>query len=201
MSPLISVVMTTYNEMPHKLPVAIHSIMGQTFQDFELIVYHDGRLNQSFDATEEFMENLFPCCGAASSDSRVRFFAPGKQQGNYGFPMRNAAMQHLKGKWVVHTSGDNYHLPIYLERFAQAINSNPDAVMVHGDILHNYFSYDYFPTSPGVGGIDLMCMAARLDIAKEIPFGLWSGADGEYSQKLADRGKVVRIPKCIGVHH
>jgi glycosyltransferase involved in cell wall biosynthesis len=61
LDPLVSVVITVYNERPY-LEKAVQSILDQTFGDFEFIIINDGSTDGSNAILEEF----------ASSDDRVR---------------------------------------------------------------------------------------------------------------------------------
>ena len=51
-NPKVSVLLPTYNAAEH-LGKAINSILGQTFEDFELIIINDG----STDGTQELLKN------------------------------------------------------------------------------------------------------------------------------------------------
>jgi len=60
-TPKVTVLMAVYNGEIY-LREAIHSILGQTFQDFEFLVINDG----STDRTQEIIE------GFSSADDRIR---------------------------------------------------------------------------------------------------------------------------------
>jgi glycosyltransferase involved in cell wall biosynthesis len=200
--PLISVVLTTYNEMPYKLPIAVYSLLDQTFQDFELLIYHDGGEDKSYKDTSIFIEKL--------QDERfdhkaITFTCTREKRGAWGYPTRQDSLAQIKGKFVVFTNGDNYHMPVYLEYFAGEIQKYPEVALIHADMVHNYGNggrpYTFFPTSPGVGAIDLAAYCSRADLVKELGFGTWAGADGELAAKLATKGRVVHIDAVTVCHN
>ena len=61
LSPLVSVITPTFNRADY-LPLAVESVLSQSFDDLELIVVDDG----STDGTAELMKKYF-------SDPRVRY--------------------------------------------------------------------------------------------------------------------------------
>lgn len=101
------------------LAQAIGSILGQTFQDLELVISD----NASRDATTSI------CAEAAGRDPRVRFVRVPENRGaawNY-----NHVLELARGaffKWAAH---DDELAPTYLERCIDVATDDPDVVLVY----------------------------------------------------------------------
>ena len=208
MNPLISVVLTTYNEMPHRLPAAVHSILGQTFQDFELLIYHDGKdsnIGSSFRLTADFV-NTFRDINR-ELPGNMKFLHSEHRRELWGFPMRQDALSQVRGQYVVFQNGDNYATPKYLEFFARSIAENPGVDMVYANVLHNYatpgLEYVVLDTRPGTGAIDMACCCTKIQAAREAGFEpFWVAADGTFVDRLVAQGKhIVKIPHSVTIVH
>jgi glycosyltransferase involved in cell wall biosynthesis len=102
--PAISVLMSVYNNAPH-LPLAIESILAQSFGDFEFLVLNDG----STDASGAIMDDY------ARRDSRVRAI----HQENRGLIVSlNRMIDEARAPLLARMDGDDIALP---ERFARQI--------------------------------------------------------------------------------
>lgn len=113
-SPKISVVMCTYNTEEF-LVEAIESILAQTFQDFEFIIWDDG----STDNTKAIVEKY--------KDARIRYF----YHVNTGLGMAlRLACAEAKGEYIARMDSDDISLP---ERFATEVaflDNHPEYVLV-----------------------------------------------------------------------
>ena len=109
-SPKVSVILPTYNHLAF-LPLAIGSILNQSFQDFELVIVNDG----STDGTKEYLDSL--------RDPRVVVI----HQQNKRLPgALNTGIQAARGEYLTWTSADNYCSQIFLEALVGALENNPD---------------------------------------------------------------------------
>lgn len=121
---MVSVIIPTYNRAS-LLPRAIESVLGQTFQEFELLVVDDG----STDNTEKVMEAY------SKKDARVRYI----KQSNSGGPARpkNTGIQRAKGEFIAILDSDDEWMPEKLEFqikvFSQS--NNPKLSVVGCDFL------------------------------------------------------------------
>lgn len=99
-SPLVSVVLTTYNRAD-LISETIESILSQTFRNFELIVVDDG----STDNTEEVVRSY--------NDERVHYI----KTDNWGGPAkpRNIGIKKAKGEYIAFCDDDDLWLPNKLE--------------------------------------------------------------------------------------
>lgn len=99
MSPLISVVIPTYNHEKY-ISESIQSVLDQTFKDFELIVVNDG----STDKTDEIIRSF--------NDHRIKYIS----QSNQG-PSKasNTGILAAEGEYVCLLAGDDVYYPEKLE--------------------------------------------------------------------------------------
>ncbi|MGK7872588.1 MAG: glycosyltransferase family 2 protein [Xenococcaceae cyanobacterium] len=99
--PKVTVCIPTYNRI-HLLPVALESVLGQTEQDFELIVCDDG----STDGTANLMVQY--------QDSRIRYIRHAKNIGKSN-NMRSG-FEAAKGKYFIKFDDDDRLTPDFLSR-------------------------------------------------------------------------------------
>ena len=97
--PLVTVVMPTWQRAA-VLPRAVHSVLGQTMPDLELVVVDDG----STDATQEVL--------AGCADPRLRVLTTAHAG---AAAARNAALEVARGELVAYLDTDNLWSPQFLE--------------------------------------------------------------------------------------
>lgn len=113
MFPAVSVVIATYNRAKY-LGATLDSVLGQRFQDLEVIVVDDG----STDETRGLVE---------SYGSRVRYFF----QVNGGpSAARNLGVQNARGRWIAIQDSDDISLPNHLETLHRYVSAHPDCALV-----------------------------------------------------------------------
>ncbi len=120
--PMISVVMSTYNRAEPALPSAIESVLNQTYENFEFIIIDDG----STDNTEDIIKKY------ARRDSRIRFFKNRKNKGLI-FSL-NRGLDAARGKYIARMDDDDASLPWRFERQLEALENNPDIIILGGGI-------------------------------------------------------------------
>lgn len=120
--PRVSMVMPVHNGA-RWLADAIHSVLAQSFADFELILVDDA----SRDASPAIMAD------AAQRDPRVLLL---RLDVNVGLP---AALNHgfaaARGELHSWTSDDNLLRPQMLERLVAVLDAQPDVDVVHADFM------------------------------------------------------------------
>ena len=118
--PLVSIVTPTYNRSDF-LPEAIDSVLGQTYENFELIIVDDG----STDDTQALVESY-------QKDPRIRYF----YQANQGQSVaRNRGIAESKGEFICFLDSDNAWLPQKLERSLLEFERFPAAHIVYGNSI------------------------------------------------------------------
>lgn len=112
---MVSVVIAT-KDRAELLSESIHSVLSQTFKDFELLIIDDG----SSDNTREVVESF--------GDSRVRYHRVGEVSRGIS-AARNIGADLSRGEWTAVHDDDDLMLPSRLERqIAVAQNSHADFV-------------------------------------------------------------------------
>ena len=120
-NPLFSVVIPSYNR-EEIIKKAIDSVLGQSFQDFEIIVIDNG----STDCTQQVVESY--------ASSKIKYVFQ-KGSGSPASP-RNTGIKESSAAWVCFLDSDDYWLPNKLEMLNQAITVNKKAdVFYHYEIM------------------------------------------------------------------
>ncbi|MFN8460829.1 MAG: glycosyltransferase family 2 protein [Anaerolineales bacterium] len=110
-SPLVSVVIPSYNQAEF-LPATIHSVLNQTYQNFEIIVVNDA----SPDNTDEVMKQF--------ADPRIKYIV---HETNRRLPAsRNTGMRASKGEIIALLDADDLFHPEKLEAHVKFLNERPD---------------------------------------------------------------------------
>ncbi len=107
--PAISVLMANYNGAPY-LRQAIESVLTQTHPSLELILVDDGSSDDSVTIANEI----------AATDARLRVFS-GKRFGGPA-PVRNFALDQVRGDWVAVVDSDDVIHPERFEHMLAAAN-------------------------------------------------------------------------------
>lgn len=116
--PIISVLMPVFNGGKH-LATAISSILGQTFQDFELLLLDDGSTDESLRILREF----------EALDSRVRVTA----RENKGLIVTlNELVSQARGAYMARMDADDVAFPDRFSRQLCFLEENLDVVCVGG---------------------------------------------------------------------
>lgn len=124
MKVLLSVVVPVFNAQEY-LYKCIHSILLQTFTDFELLLVNDGSIDNSDRICKEF----------ANNDKRVRYF----YQNNAGPSVaRNKGIEESRGSYLLFVDADDYIEPEMFNYMVHtAIKENID-FMICGLILDRF---------------------------------------------------------------
>jgi glycosyltransferase involved in cell wall biosynthesis len=119
--PLISVIIPAYNRAD-KIPIAIKSVQGQSYPNWEIVVSDDGSTDNTGEVIEQMMVH----------DSRIRLI---RHETNAGAQAaRNAGIKAAKGEWIAFLDSDDQFLPDSLSsRFAVAKRDNVQ--VVHSEAL------------------------------------------------------------------
>ena len=112
-SPLVSVVMTSFNGMPY-IREAVGSVIAQTYGNWELVISDDG----STDGSREWLQDL--------SDPRVRTFF---QETNLGYVAnKNFAHAQARGELLTQLDHDDTSKPERLARQVAALQAHGVAI-------------------------------------------------------------------------
>ena len=107
--PEVSVIIPAHNAAQY-LPEAVDSVLGQTFNDFEILIIDDG----STDNTEEVLRRYH---------SKVRYFS---QQNSGVAVTRNRGIERAQGRYIAFLDADDTWMPHKLERQMAAMAEHKD---------------------------------------------------------------------------
>ena len=111
---LLSIIVPVYNVITC-LQTCFHSILRQSFSDFELLLIDDGSTDGSGAV----------CDRNAESDSRIRVFH--KDHGGV-CSARNLGLSHATGEWICFVDADDILLEKGLQQLAEGISDEIDMV-------------------------------------------------------------------------
>lgn len=116
--PIVSMGMPLFNADRY-LEEAIRSLLGQTFDDFELIISD----NASTDRTETICKDL------AATDRRIRYL---RNAENVGFVKnQNRVIELASGRHFLLTHGDDVRAPGYLAATLSILEADDEVVVAH----------------------------------------------------------------------
>lgn len=114
--PRVSVITSTFDR-PDRLKRAIASVVEQTFEDWELIVVHDGF--SDLRATPD------------EADPRIRQLGM-EHFGNDTRP-KNRGIVESDGEYIAFLDDDNEWRPDHLQALVKCLDENPDIALAYGD--------------------------------------------------------------------
>ena len=107
--PTVSIVMPVWKSERY-IAEAVKSVLGQTFEAFELLIVDDGSPDGSLDICRAF------------SDPRIRYL----RQENRGLAAaRNTGLRHARGEFIAFLDSDDIWEPEKLERHVAHLRSSP----------------------------------------------------------------------------
>jgi len=194
---LFSIVVVAYQRYA-QIPCLIHSLLSQTFDDFEVIVLHDG-------PDEKHLSTMSPFL----TDSRIKYGQTQLRYNDYGHSLRNLGIQQAKGDFIINTNDDNYYVPIWLDELQNVITKNPDCNFVYYDMIlshHNILNHnrkDYGLLIPKIehSMIDVGQYAVKRDVIKNHKFKSNPDSDGDLIVSMKDELNPIYLDKVLFVHN
>jgi glycosyltransferase involved in cell wall biosynthesis len=123
-APAVSVVIPCYQHAEF-LAEAVESVIGQTFEDWEIVIVDDG----STDATTPTAEALI----AAHRDRRIRLIG----QANQGpATARNNGIASSSGRYILPLDADDVLLPQMLAKTVALLEHEPDVAIAYTDQVY-----------------------------------------------------------------
>ncbi|MBL4936350.1 glycosyltransferase [Clostridium sp. YIM B02515] len=124
-NPLISIVMSCYNEKEEWLKEAIESILNQTYNNIEFIIILDNPENK-------ILENII--LDYCSKDSRIVYSANEKNLGLVG--SLNKAMNISRGQYIARMDADDFSYPDRIEEQLNFMLNNPNIDLVGTNMMY-----------------------------------------------------------------
>jgi glycosyltransferase involved in cell wall biosynthesis len=120
-SSLVSVIMPVYNTERY-VPLAIESILAQTYRNFEFLIADGGSTDKSLAIIERY----------AAKDKRIRLISRPKTSPQERL---NAMLDQAQGEFVARMDADDIALPERLKQQVAFLQANPDHVVVGSEFL------------------------------------------------------------------
>lgn len=194
-NPKIRIVLSAYlNKGPRIVNAAfccVHSLLAQTYENFEIYIHHDGPLEDRTLA-QKFRD----------LDQRITFLDDLPHLGLWGFPHRHpTALLEPQADYCMWTNEDNYYTPDFLKIMLHtAIKQNSG--MIFCNMIHSHYGWRVFNTRIAVGGIDMGAFIARMDLVRGTPWTDFNPcADGYYAEKIAAKTNPVKVDNFLFVHN
>lgn len=192
----IRILVSSYLNSPYEnrintLYCLTYSLLAQTYNNFEIIIHHDGPLENK--SLKDKFEQL---------DSRIKFICSESRKNNWGFHERyNLAIEDHDSCYILFTNDDNYYVPIFLESMINLLTNNKYN-LAFCNLIHNERNYCMIDTYPEIGYIDLGCFISCVDLIKKIPWKyMHKEADGEYFKELYKISNPIKISNILFVHN
>jgi GR25 family glycosyltransferase involved in LPS biosynthesis len=171
-------VLNVYNETQIQISKAFFSIVNQTMNFHEIIIYNDGSTKQE---TRNMLESLR---NTAKSISGTRIiFVDGLNGGVVS--ARNNAARLATSDWVIFLDADDELLPIYLERAYECVIAFPTAEVIYPDYFISKNGQEPVHGKSGPTDISLISKVNTIPHSSFIKLDLFSSLGG-YSP-LADK--------------
>ena len=118
MTNLVSIITPCCNAAKH-LTQTIESVLGQTWNDWEMLIVDDCSSDGSDDIIKAY----------AKKDPRIKYFRTSKESGSPAIP-RNLGIKNARGRYIAFLDSDDMWLPNKLEIQMLAFQNNKDAAIV-----------------------------------------------------------------------
>jgi hypothetical protein len=137
--PAVSIITPAFNAAAF-LQQTIHSVLEQTFADFELIVVDDGSTDDTIAIARR----------AAAADPRIRVLSS-----PHGGPAaaRNVGLRAARGRLVALLDADDLWWPEYLDEQVALLDAHPDVAAVSANALSLGGVHDGKPVWPATTGV------------------------------------------------
>jgi len=140
--PFFSIIIPLYNRR-HRIDRAVHSVLAQTFTDWELIIVDDGSTDGSWEHIQTYMDVRITVLRNAVNSERC--------------VTRNNGIAHAKGQYICFLDSDDYHLPEHLGLLHASIveKGKPEAMFFTNAWDENDVGHRSARTCPDLHTFDL----------------------------------------------
>lgn len=192
--PRVTIQMIAFNHARY-VPLALLSVVRQSYQNWELIVVDDG----STDGTWEMIQQ------AAQREPRVRHY---RNKANLGTPKnRVEAMKHTTGDLVCHFDSDDFLYPHALATMVEVFRTQPTISLAYSDYAvmdpdGKITGYTVNPDpTPDLSKLGWKCFGMYRRSAYDRTQGynpqLDHCEDGDLFMQLVENSPFVRVPQVL----
>lgn len=121
-----SIIIPTYKGLD-TLPIAIQSVLTQSFTDYEIIVSDDNEIESNEQIETERIAN-----DLRRINSKIIYLKNGHHNGSYA---RNRGIEKAQGDVILFLDDDDYYLDDYLQKVADNFETNSDVDVLFFDVL------------------------------------------------------------------
>lgn len=209
---------------------AINSIRCQSFRDWELLILHDGPIDDSI--LQDYVKKII-------EDPRISFTEKAERRGDWGHSLRNEGIKKSSGEYILNINSDNvlyqnalailYAYSKWDKKFARFKNNingslieyiiNPDclvfAVKMMGSLnfgneksmirqrgQESEFQLLLSGWPPNKYFVDAMQLVAKREIWEDA--GFWKlnyeEADGDLIEMITRKNGYLLVPEILGEH-
>ena len=192
-----SIIVVSYKKH-NELKCLLYSLLSQSYQNFEIIIIHDG-----IDSEQHMMMNEF------LDDNRVIYFQTPKRFNDWGMTLRNIGLDIASGDFIINTNDDNYYTPNCLQEIYDVIQKESECNFVYFDSVDKNFQwqneqqqpYSLFKPKLKRLHIDMGQFAAKKDLIGDIRFKIDYVADGIFIEEILHGMNPFYIEKILFIHN
>jgi len=189
----ISVLIPTYNRF-NLLKEAIKSVLDQNYDNFEILVCHDG----PSDEYNKFKED--------NKHDKI-FYYEIERRNNYGAAQRNFMLEKVTGDYILHLDDDNIIYPDYFEKMIAQIDNKTGMVICRIHYNDKEWTNYVLPLADRIQDceIDQLGILFKADIGKMFNWDDYFGHDHRYIKACenvvnAQNLKIKYIPDVLASH-
>jgi GT2 family glycosyltransferase len=179
-----------------QIPVAITSLIAQTYKDIEIIVVHDGVPPKN---VTDYVKTV--------NDPRVKLINTNTVSGDWGHTPRSHALNFISNRSdaVVFTGIDNYYLPSFTEELFTPFLKKKEVAATYCNFIHNKKNWNVIDSKLEYTRIDCGCFMVKSNIALRLRWGnRVSWEDWVFIEKVLRQygeSRIIKIPKMLYIHN
>ena len=191
----VSVIMTTYKR-DDLLPIAIASILNQTYRNIELLIVDDCSPDDTFDFLQEI----------ATTDARIQVLRNAQNAGTY--VSKNKGLSVATGEYAAFMDSDDWLHPQTIERQVSTLkNSEKIAAMCGFFRVNTESNIEFKPEGP-IGQAHITLCFKRRPVIETLGYfdAARTGADTEYKRRILlkfgrDSIENIVFPLLVSTRH
>jgi glycosyltransferase involved in cell wall biosynthesis len=192
-----SIVVVAYKKH-FELKCLLYSLLCQTYNNFEIIVIHDGVDAEHNLTMQEFLK-----------DDRIKYIQTNQRYNDWGMTLRNIGLGIVSGDFIINTNDDNYYTPNCLEELHSELVKNKECNFIYFDSVDKNFQwqnekqqpYSLFKPLLKVNHIDMGQFAVKKELIGDIKFKIHYSGDGLFVNDLLPKINPVYVEKVLFIHN